>query len=78
VTELVQAMTDPTPEAVDCECCDMRASRVFTAPAAVVFRGRGFYSTDVKGRIERRRRRNAGDSLHRGFDTDAAAIAKTI
>lgn len=78
LTELVQAMSAPTPEVTECEACSLRAQRVFTPPAAIHFRGPGFYSTDVKGRAGRRRRPNAGDDLYRGNDESADTIAKAI
>lgn len=54
------------------------ARRVFSPPAAIHFHGPGFYSTDVKGTLHRRRRRNAGDDLHREFQADTAKIADAI
>lgn len=57
--------------------CLATADRVFHAPGAVHFKGPGFYSTDVKGRVERKRRRNAGDGLPAG-DADTHRIAKHI
>lgn len=74
--EVVQKMSDPLPAKV--ECCEYDAQRVWTPPAAVHFKGNGFYSTDVKARQERRRRPNAADDLYRGHDTDAAAIARSL
>jgi putative FmdB family regulatory protein len=78
VTELVQKMSDPLSETTDCGTCDLRATRVFAPPAAVHFKGSGFYSTDVKGRQERKRRPNAADDLYRGHDDQAAAIARSL
>ncbi|CAA9306527.1 MAG: hypothetical protein AVDCRST_MAG90-154 [uncultured Microvirga sp.] len=62
----------------DAYACVATAARIFTVPAAIVFRGSGFYSTDVRGRLERRRRKNAGDSLPREHDAAADAIARRI
>lgn len=78
VTELVQKMSDPTPSVVECDECDCNAQRVFTAPAAIHYKGRGFYSTDVVGSQERRRRPNPGDDLHREHDQTAANIARSL
>lgn len=61
--------SNPTP-------CGARARRLFNVPAAIHFKGAGFYSTDVKGRVERRRRPNPGDDLATPFDTHAAAVAR--
>lgn len=57
--------------------CLATAERVFHAPGAVHFKGPGFYSTDVKSRVERRRRPNVADDLPRG-DMDSHRIAKAI
>lgn len=65
------------PAAVRCSC-RRKARRVFAPPAAIHFRGPGFYSTDVNGRIHRKRRPNPGDDLHREFDHAAARIADGI
>lgn len=54
------------------------ARRVFCAPAAIHFHGGGFYATDVKGALLRRRRPNVGDSLPKEFDHAAAALADAI
>lgn len=68
---------DGPPESVPCPAaCGERAMRVWSAPAAIHFRGPGFYSTDVKGRTERRRRPNPGDDLHREHDPAADFIAR--
>jgi predicted nucleic acid-binding Zn ribbon protein len=58
--------------------CRRQAERIFAAPAAIIFRGGGFYATDVTGRIHRKRRPNPGDDLHVEFDTGAARIADAI
>jgi predicted nucleic acid-binding Zn ribbon protein len=58
--------------------CGMQATRVWEAPAAIHFKGPGFYSTDVKGRQERRRRPNPGDDLFVGHDQTAADIARSL
>lgn len=75
-SEQVFKMAD-VPEYVECPC-GKRAVRVWEAPAAIVFRGGGFYSTDVTGRIGRKRRANPGDDLHVEFDAGAARIADSI
>ena len=77
ISELRQRMSDPTPTSIECHC-GAPAARVWSAPAAIHFKGRGFYSTDVRGRQERRRRPNAGDDLYRDHDVDAAAIARSL
>lgn len=76
-TELVLSMHDDIPATTEC-ICDETATRVWEAPAAIHFKGRGFYATDVKGSQERRRRPNAGDSLARIHDPEAAALAKSL
>lgn len=78
VTELVQSIHDDLPATVTCEACQRPAQRVFLPPAAIHFRGRGFYATDVKGSQERKRRPNPGDGLHIGHDDQAAAIARSL
>lgn len=65
------------PAEVTCEC-DAIAHRVYAPPAAIHFHGAGFYSTDVKGALHRRRRPNAGDDLPKEFDHGAARIADAI
>jgi putative FmdB family regulatory protein len=73
LTEGVFKMTG-IPEHLDCEC-GKRARRVFEAPAAIHFKAGGFYQTDVREKLHRRRRPNAGDDLHREYDHAAAHIA---
>ena len=75
--ELVQSIHDDLPEDVPCQCGE-RAPRVFLPPAAIHFKGRGFYATDVKGSQERQRRPNPGDGLHTAHDPQAAAIARSL
>lgn len=81
-TVLIQPMASPTPAEQPCDCdrpgCDGTASRVWEAPAAIHFKGQGFYATDVKGSQERRRRPNSGDRLARPHDPDAAQIARSL
>lgn len=77
VTELVLPIGEDLPASTQC-ICDEPAVRVFTAPAAIHFKGRGFYATDVKGSQERRRRSNPGDKLARTHDPDAAAIVRSL
>lgn len=62
----------------DMALCLHPARRVYTAPAAIHFRGPGFYSTDVKARQERKRRPNPGDDLYVGHDRAAAQIARSL
>jgi predicted nucleic acid-binding Zn ribbon protein len=76
--ELSQPIADPTPSELLCEGHDMMAARVWAPPAAIHFKGAGFYSTDVKGAQERRRRPNPGDDLHRPHDPAAAKIARSL
>lgn len=67
------------PQQVACTSCEHdTARRVFSPPAAIHFHGPGFYATDVKSKVGRRRRPNAGDSLPKEFDTAAARIADAI
>jgi hypothetical protein len=67
---------DPTsPESLEGPSC---AYRVFTPPAAIHFHGPGFYATDVKGKIGRKRRPNPGDDLYRDNDLAAERIAAAI
>ncbi len=77
VTELVQSMMAPTPATTECQC-EETASRVFTAPSAIHFKGPGFYATDVKGTQQRKRRPNPGDDLYRSHDQAAANIARSL
>jgi putative FmdB family regulatory protein len=77
VTEARFPMAEVPPD-ITCGFCSDTAKRVFQAPAAIHFRGPGFYSTDVKGRIGRKRRSNPGDDLHTEFDAPAARIADAI
>jgi putative FmdB family regulatory protein len=67
------------PERIACTCCEHdTARRVYSPPAAIHFHGPGFYATDVKGRIGRKRRPNPGDDLPKEFDTAAARITDAI
>lgn len=64
ISERQQSIHDPLPVAVNCTTCDAAiAKRVFTPPAAIHFKGGGFYDTDYRLRYDRKRRPNAGDSL---------------
>ena len=65
------------PPSIECMCGET-ADRIYGPPAAIHFRGPGFYSTDVKGRVGRKRRPNPGDDLHKEFDAPAARIADAI
>lgn len=65
------------PSTVDCATCGGEAKRVFTVPT-IHFRGPGFYATDVKGTLHRKRRANAGDDLRKEFDRGAARVADAI
>lgn len=76
-TEHTFTMTD-VPGRTICPECGLIAHRQFTPPAAIHFKGPGFYSTDVRGRVGRKRRPNAGDDLYKEFDTGAARIADSI
>lgn len=77
VTEHTFSMADVPAEAA-CGQCRRPARRVFAPPAAIHFHGPGFYATDVKGRMHRRRRKNPGDDLPKDFDVAAAAITGTL
>jgi predicted nucleic acid-binding Zn ribbon protein len=85
--EIVMSIHDELPTTVACQqlldspeilVCEHVAERVFLPPAAIHFKGRGFYATDVTGAQQRRRRPNPGDDLYRGHDPDAAAIARSL
>jgi putative FmdB family regulatory protein len=76
VTERRFSMAD-VPSIITCRC-NRSARRVFAPPAAIHFRGSGFYATDVTGRVHRRRRPNPGDDLPVEFDTAAARIADAV
>jgi predicted nucleic acid-binding Zn ribbon protein len=65
------------PPAITCHC-QQEARRVFAPPAAIHFKGGGFYATDVAGKVHRRRRANPGDDLPVEFDAPAARIADAI
>lgn len=75
-SEQLFKMSD-VPEYVECEC-GLRAVRVWEPPAAIHFKGGGFYSTDVTSRLHRKRRPNAGDDLPVEYDSGAARIADAI
>lgn len=77
VEEHTFSMAD-VPQTVPCRRCRRKAGRIFEPPAAIHFRGPGFYATDVTGRIHRRRRPNPGDDLYTEFDGGAARIADGI
>lgn len=62
----------------ECATCGKPAQRRFTVPAAIHFKGPGFYSTDVKGTLHRKRRANPGDDLPKEFDSGAARVADAI
>jgi len=75
-TEATFPMAD-VPREINCHC-DAIARRVYLSPAAIHFHGSGFYATDVKGSLHRRRRPNPGDDLHKEFDGGAAKIADRL
>ena len=79
LTEAIFPMSE-IPERIVCtRCPDAEAAgRVYRPPAAIHFKGPGFYTTDVKGRVNRRRRPNVGDDLPKEFDHAAAKIADAI
>lgn len=76
VSEVTCSMSE-VPSTVDCATCGGPAERVFTVPI-VHFKGPGFYSTDVKGTLNRKRRKSAGDDLPKEFDRGAARVADAI
>lgn len=78
LTTLTQSMTEPLPATLACGTCERPAERVYEPPAAIHFKGRGFYATDVKGAQERRRRPNPADDLARHHDPAAARIARSL
>lgn len=65
-------------ETAPCPTCGEAGRRLFEVPAAIHFKGPGFYSTDVTGKLHRKRRKNAGDDLPKEFDHTAARIAQSI
>ena len=65
-------------ETAPCPECSQPARRIFQVPAAIHFKGPGFYETDVRGKLHRKRRANPGDDLPAEFDADAAKIAAAI
>jgi predicted nucleic acid-binding Zn ribbon protein len=65
------------PPLVTCHC-QREARRVFAPPAAIHFRCGGFYQTDVREKIHRKRRANPGDDLPVEFDGPAARIADAV
>lgn len=77
---LNQSMSHPLPADLPCGYggCEDRARRVFEAPAAIHFHGPGFYATDVKSALHRRRRPNPGDGMHQEFQPDTERIARSI
>jgi putative FmdB family regulatory protein len=77
-TERVQSIHDALPGRIGCNVCAHGATRKFLPPAAIHYKGRGFYSTDVKGAQERRRRPNPGDDLPNTHQPDTAAIARSL
>lgn len=78
VNEVTVSMAEIDRVEVQCATCGKVAERVFQVPAAIHFKGPGFYSTDVKGRLERKRRRNVADDLPKEHDRGAARIADAI
>jgi putative FmdB family regulatory protein len=58
VTEVERSITEPPLDLVGCSSCRRSTRRVFAPPSAIDCRGPGFYATDVKGRVERKRRPN--------------------
>lgn len=77
MTEAIFRMSE-VPIQVSCASCSAEAKRVYAPPAAIHFRGPGFYSTDVRGKIHRKRRSNPGDDLPVEYDIPAARIADAI
>lgn len=77
-TELILPMTtEEIPATTEC-MCDEQAARVFLPPAAIHFKGPGFYQTDVKGKLHRKRRPNPGDKLTPIHDPQADYIARHL
>lgn len=76
-TELVLSMTDEIPATTTC-MCEAQAERIWLPPVAIIFKGPGFYQTDVKGRVERKRRKNSGDRLPSIHDPQADFYARHI
>lgn len=77
VVELQFPMGD-APESLFSPELGLTVRRVYAPPAAIHFHGPGFYSTEVTGRMHRRRRKNPGDDLPKDFDVAAAAITGTL
>jgi putative FmdB family regulatory protein len=67
--ELIQKMTDPAPET--CAVCGEAPVEKVLYPAAIHFKGSGFYSTDY-GRGGRKRDAKEGDSSSAGSDAKPA------
>lgn len=65
------------PVSVVCDCGE-RARRVYQPPAAIHYKCGGFYETDVRSKLHRKRRKNPGDDLPVEFDHAAARIADAI
>lgn len=66
-------MTDTIPSEVECPECNEMSARVYEAPEAIVYKGRGFHSTDYftrsKGRgqpMDRSEWLNSNWSKHYG------------
>ena len=66
--ELFQRMTDPAPEV--CEACGEGPLTKVLYPAAIHFKGSGFYTTDY-GRGGRKRDGKEGDSKPASSDSDS-------
>ena len=75
--EVFMPINGPMRQRLKCQHprCRQMADRVF-GWASTHYHGAGFYTTDVKGRTERKRRPNVGDDLARAHDPVAAAIVE--
>jgi putative FmdB family regulatory protein len=72
--ELFQRMTDPPPDA--CELCGASPVSKVLYPAAIHFKGSGFYSTDY-GRGGRKRDGKEGEAAPSEKSADDSKPAKT-
>ena len=73
--ELVQRMTDPPPEA--CQVCGEAPVTNVLYPAAIHFKGSGFYSTDYGRGNRRGAQKESGDGGGDGGEKKADKADKT-
>lgn len=73
--ELFQRMTDPPPEA--CQVCGDKPVTKVLYPAAIHFKGSGFYSTDYGRGNRRAAQKESGDGPGDGGEKKADKADKT-